>query len=279
MLTLSQKERDRLVVLRQVAAGDLSVAEGGRRLGVTTRHMRRLIRRFEHDSDRVVVHGLKGRPSNRRLSVRLRERALELARDPLYGDFGPTLLAEHLGRTGEWEAVRPATLRLWLIEEGLWRPRKRGKQHRCRRERRAAFGELVLMDTSIHAWLEARSSEEIVLIALLDDASSRLFCRFFPGDTGVANLWSDMTTTARSCSCSLSRSSTGRRRSDGPRSNGFIERFHRTLLDEHLRLKGRRTCMRASKRCRPGPSSQSEALSALRSPTSHATVNFVVRVR
>ncbi|MDT8436352.1 MAG: integrase core domain-containing protein, partial [Gemmatimonadota bacterium] len=24
-----------------------------------------------------------------------------------------------------------------------------------------------------------------------------------------------------------------------PQSNGFIERFHRTLLDEHLRLKGR----------------------------------------
>ena len=27
-----------------------------------------------------------------------------------------------------------------------------------------------------------------------------------------------------------------------PQSNGFIERFHRTLLDEHLRVKGRTTC-------------------------------------
>ena len=26
-----------------------------------------------------------------------------------------------------------------------------------------------------------------------------------------------------------------------PQSNGFIERFHRTLLDEHLRIKGRTT--------------------------------------
>ena len=26
-----------------------------------------------------------------------------------------------------------------------------------------------------------------------------------------------------------------------PQSNGFIERFHRTLLDEHLRVKGRTT--------------------------------------
>ena len=26
-----------------------------------------------------------------------------------------------------------------------------------------------------------------------------------------------------------------------PQSNGFIERFHRTLLEEHLRIKGRTT--------------------------------------
>ena len=27
----------------------------------------------------------------------------------------------------------------------------------------------------------------------------------------------------------------------GPQSNGFIERLHRTLLDEHFRIKGRTT--------------------------------------
>ena len=43
------------------------------------------------------------------------------------------------------------------------------------------------MDTSIHAWLEDRSQEEIVLIALIDDATSRLHARFFPRDTGAAN--------------------------------------------------------------------------------------------
>lgn len=43
------------------------------------------------------------------------------------------------------------------------------------------------MDTSVHPWLEERSPEEIVLIALIDDATSRLFCRFFPRDTGAAN--------------------------------------------------------------------------------------------
>ncbi len=35
-----------------------------------------------------------------------------------------------------------------------------------------------------------------------------------------------------------------------PQSNGFIERFHRTLLEEHLRIKGRRPGTRRSPRCR-----------------------------
>jgi hypothetical protein len=43
------------------------------------------------------------------------------------------------------------------------------------------------MDTSIHPWLEDRSTEEIVLIAMIDDATSRLFARFVPRDTGAAN--------------------------------------------------------------------------------------------
>jgi transposase-like protein len=187
VLTLSQRERDRLVVLRQVAEGRLKVAEGARRLGIGTRQMRRQVRRYEAEGDGSVIHALRSRPSNRRLDGELRRKALEKAGEPLYRDFGPTLLSEHLERDESIGVVHPSTLRRWMIEAGLWTARKRRKQHRRRRERRAACGELVLMDTSIHAWLEERSAEEIVLIALIDDATSRLCCRFFPRDTGAAN--------------------------------------------------------------------------------------------
>lgn len=187
MLSLSLRERDRLVVVRQVAERQLSVAAGARRLGVTTRHLRRVVRAFEQEGDGAVVHGLRGRPSNRRLADALREQALTRAREPLYRDFGPTLLSEHLAADPGIGAVHPATLRLWMIADGLWEVRPRRQRHRKRRERRAALGELVLMDTSVHPWLEDRSSEGIVLIALIDDATSRLYCRFFSRDTGAAN--------------------------------------------------------------------------------------------
>lgn len=187
MLTLSQRERDRLVVVRQVAEGQLKVVEGARRLRMGLRHVRRLVRRYEAEGDQAMSHGLRGRPSNRRLEAQRREKAMGKAREPLYRDFGPTLLSEHMERDPEIGWIHPSTLRLWMIQEGLWEPKKRKRQHRRRRERRAAFGELVLMDTSIHDWLEGRSSEEMVLIALIDDATSRLYCRFFPRDTGAAN--------------------------------------------------------------------------------------------
>lgn len=185
MLTLSQRERDRLVVLHQIRQRQLTVSEGARRLHLGLRRMRRLLRRFEREGDRVAMHGLRGRPSNHRASQRVRTAALAKARDPLYADFGPTLLAEHLERDGV--RVKPATLRRWLIEAELWTPTLRGQRHRTRRERRSAPGELVLMDTSIHAWLEDRSPEPIVLLALIDDATSRLDARFFAKDTGAAN--------------------------------------------------------------------------------------------
>jgi len=187
LLTLSQKERDRLVHLRLAREGQLSVAEGARRAGVGRRHFRRMLRRFEDSGDAVVVHGLRGRASNRCLPQSLRERALQKARQPLYHDFGPTLLSEHLARDPEIGFVHPATLRRWMIAEGLWKPAAQGKRHRKRRERRPAFGALVLMDTSVHPWLEERFGQEIVLIALIDDATSRLTARFFPRDTGAAN--------------------------------------------------------------------------------------------
>lgn len=187
MLRLSQRDRDRLVIVRQVDQGMLTMSEGARRVRLSLRQFRRLVRRFEVEGDQAVVHRARGRRPNNTTSPERRQRAVAQAHDPLYRDFGPTLLSEHLARDAAIGLVRPSTLRLWLIAEGLWRVRKQGQRHRRKRERRAAFGELVLMDTSVHAWLEDRWAEEIVLIALIDDATSRLFCRFFPRDTGAAN--------------------------------------------------------------------------------------------
>src|SRR5450631_1245502 len=60
------------------------------------------------------------------------------------------------------------------------------------RPRRSRFGELVQWDTSEHDWLEGRG-EKLYLIAMIDDATSRLFARLVRHDSTEENmklLWS-----------------------------------------------------------------------------------------
>jgi len=187
MLTLSLRERDRVAVLREVEDGLLSPAEGARKLGLSSRQFRRVRRRAESEGDGAVIHRLRGRPSNHRIDPSIRARALERAAEPVFHDFGPTLLAEHLSRDPSIGPLGAHTLRTWMIDGGLWCVSERKLHHRSHRDRRAAYGELVQMDTSIHPWLEGRSVEQPVLIAMIDDATSRLHARFAQSDTGRAN--------------------------------------------------------------------------------------------
>lgn len=188
MLTLNQRERDRLAVLHEVEEGLIPAWQGAERLGLEPRQFRRLRRAWERKGDVAVIHGLRGRRSNRAKPEALRAWALERARDPLYHDFGPTLLAEHLARDPEAPGVvRACTLRLWMIADGRWKPGKRRARHRKARARRAAFGELVQWDSSEHAWFEDRGPR-CTLIQMHDDATNRLLmARFVPRDDGPSN--------------------------------------------------------------------------------------------
>lgn len=182
---MSQREIDRTSILRQVRNQSITARHGAELLGMTSRNFRRIRRAWEREGDKAVIHGLRGRPSNHAKSPELRAWALERARDPLFWDFGPTLLAEHLSATAELKAC---TLRLWMIREGMWSPRTRKARHRRARPRRAAFGELIQWDSSEHAWFEDRAPGRLVLIKMHDDATNRLLmARFVPRDTGSAN--------------------------------------------------------------------------------------------
>ena len=184
-IELSQRERDRLRVLQQVEEGKMKQVEAARRLGLTDRHVRRLLGRMRAEGDRAIVHGLRGRPSNRRASATHQQRILARVKKR-YADFGPTLASEHLATEGL--PVSRETLRKWMSAAGLWRPRRRRVEHvHVWRERRAAFGELVMWDSSPYPWLEDRGPR-CHLIAMIDDASSRIGGRFTEHDTTEENL-------------------------------------------------------------------------------------------
>jgi len=184
-ISMSRRERERLKVLHEVQAGHLTQVEGAKRMRLTPRQARRLERRVEEKGDGGLVHGLRGRASNRKIDARTERRILSEVRQH-YADFGPTLASEHLARQGL--IVSRETLRKWMAGAGLWKPRrKRTSAVHVWRERRAAFGELVMMDSSEHAWLEQRGPK-LQLIAMIDDATSRLWCRFAEHDSSDENL-------------------------------------------------------------------------------------------
>jgi transposase len=184
-IALSQRERDRLKVLHEVKLKYLTQVQAAARLKVTDRQVRRMLLRLREGGDRSLVHGLRGRPSNRKLAVRFEQKILARLR-LRYADFGPTLAAEHLAQEGF--LVSRETLRKWMTKAALWRPRaQRAKKIHVWRERRAHFGELVMQDSSPFRWLEERGPA-CHLIALIDDATSRIWGRFTTHDTTDENL-------------------------------------------------------------------------------------------
>ena len=86
------------------------------------------------------------------------------------------MASEHRARDGL--KLNRETLRQWMSEAGLWRPRRRRlKAVHTWQPRRSSFGELVMADGSPFDWLEGRGPE-LHLIAMIDDATSRLWAWF-----------------------------------------------------------------------------------------------------
>lgn len=132
-----------------------------------------------------------GKRSNRLLKTEEMASVRKQLEDPLWSDFGPRYAQEELWKQG-YRVGRESVRRLQL-ELGLRMPGRQNEKHFERRERRTCFGELVQVDMSIQDSLEGRGGE-MVLIAMIDDANSRLRFRFFKSDNmlsipGMIRIW------------------------------------------------------------------------------------------
>jgi hypothetical protein len=183
-IELSQRERDRLKALHEVAQGHRTQVDAARQLRLSDRQVRRLLERVQAEGDRGIIHRLRGKPSNRKIPADRQQRILARVRKR-YADFGPTLACEHLQQDGL--SVSRETLRMWMTAAELWHPRRRKVEAaHVWRERRAAFGEMVIWDSSPYDWLEDRGPL-LQLILMLDDATSRIGGRFAEHDSTEEN--------------------------------------------------------------------------------------------
>ena len=189
---MTQADRDRLVTLRKAKKRLITQRQAAEELVLSVRQVKRLIYALKKRGDKAVIHGLRGKPSNQRIAKTVEEEAVQILSADLYKGFGPTLASEYLADKHDIE-VSKETVRQWMIRAKLWRAKEQKvKTLHVWRPRRSRFGELVQWDTSEHDWLEGRG-EKLYLIAMIDDATSRLFARFVRHDSTGENmklLWS-----------------------------------------------------------------------------------------
>lgn len=178
-VTFAMRDLDRLKVIQAVIDGDLKPYRAAERLGLTSRQVRRLARRYEREGPIGLTSRRFNRPSNNLMDPALRRRVLVILRE-LYVDFGPTLAAEKL-RTRHGIDLAKETIRRLQVASGMWIPRKlRPPKIQQPRARRSCVGELVQIDGCEHPWFESRAPQCTALV-YVDDATSRLMVVLFTG--------------------------------------------------------------------------------------------------
>jgi len=107
-IAMNQEERDWLGWLKRVRDKKMTQREAAEKMGVSQRWVRKLLRRMKKDGDEVVVHGLRGRASNRKLPAQTQKQALVILREPDWHDLEPLSPASNWprGTRSAW-AKRP----------------------------------------------------------------------------------------------------------------------------------------------------------------------------
>ena|SRR6185503_10868945 len=94
-VTMTMRELDRLKCVQGVVDRQLKLYQAAERLGLTTRQVRRLVRRYRQEGPVGLISRHRNRPSNNRLKDAVADQAFRIIRAQ-YADFGPTLAAEKL---------------------------------------------------------------------------------------------------------------------------------------------------------------------------------------
>jgi transposase len=174
------------VVLRALS-GEIHWFKAAEILGMSVRSLRR----YRHGLEKWGYDGLIDRrrrsPSARSVPLDEVRRVLALYRERYRGwnvqHFYDTVKRKH-GVTVSYTFVKQA-----LQGAGLVAKRKARGRHRRRRERKACLGEMLHLDGSKHAWLSLVPEEQQTLIAIVDDATSRvLYAQLWPGESTEAVL-------------------------------------------------------------------------------------------
>ena len=176
---MTPKEQTRLQVLNSLLADHMTLDQAATLMGVSERHIRRILAAYREEGAAALAHGHRGRRAPNATPDALAADVVYLARTR-YTGANHTHLSELLSEREGIEIGR-STLRRILVTAGLSSPRqRRPPKHRVRRQRMPREGMLIQVDGSYHPWLGNQAPPFTLLIAV-DDATGTvvdaLFCQ------------------------------------------------------------------------------------------------------
>ncbi|MFA5271712.1 MAG: ISNCY family transposase [Candidatus Omnitrophota bacterium] len=176
ILIMNQKELNRLHIIRKAIDKHLKQREVACLLKLSQRQVRRLVKRVRKESNKGIIHRLRGIRSHRMIPETIKNKVLALCRGK-YEGFSPTFASEKLFERNKIKISRE-TIRQWFIAEGLPYEKRKARPHRSWRERKTYYGEMLQMDGSHHDWFEGRAAP-CVLMGYIDDATGRVYAQFY----------------------------------------------------------------------------------------------------
>src|SRR3989338_7415396 len=122
VISMSQKEIDLFDLIQRVIRKELKGVEAAELLKLSARHVKRLKATVKKHGPKGLIHGNRGKPSNRQIPKEEREKIVTLLKEK-YPDFKPTHASEKLALVHKIRRD-PKTVRRIMIAEGLWKERR-----------------------------------------------------------------------------------------------------------------------------------------------------------
>ena len=168
-VTLNQREQTPLHVLNTVVEHQLPVCQAAEIMGVSDRHVWRMLAAYRKEGAAALAHGNRGRRPRNAVSDAEAAAVVQLA-STTYAGANQTHLAELL-RDREGIDLSRRTVHRILTRAGIPSPRKRRPpRYRVRRQRMPQEGMLVQVDGSYHPWL-GKGVPYFTLLLAVDDAT------------------------------------------------------------------------------------------------------------
>ena len=168
-ITLTKAELKKVIVIEKLVAHQVKVVEAAELLGLSTRQVLRLKKRYIAEGAEGIAHKNRGRKPAHAIPEKVRKHVAELYQSKYYGSNNihfTELLQEH-----ESLEFSVSSVRRILLEHGIkqTKQKRRKKGHQPRIHKPQA-GMLWQIDASPYAWLEERGPE-LMLHGIIDDAT------------------------------------------------------------------------------------------------------------